>query len=111
MANYVLTSGLVTTDVVVYIQDYFRLKLLLIKNEIPLNPSGIDKNIDEVELPKIKEALSDRINGIIESLIPTLAVKITIKLESINIEASSTIVKININGTTTNYGLSTRNKN
>lgn len=92
---YLLSTGLVTDDHIIYIKDIILLNMKLLKNEIPYFEGGSDELIEDIETSNLEGHLRTIVNSIINRV--TLKFPDTsVLLEDIKVTNNSINVIINI---------------
>jgi len=102
---YILSSGVITNDVLSYIEDYFLCEFTIIPGEVPNSPNiGSPLLIDEPTLESAKRKLNSIVSttiGKIQKQFPSL----TITLDSIDIVNDLITINIDINNTIKSYAI------
>lgn len=100
--KYLLSTGLLTSDMTTYVKDIIHSEMAIYKRDIPYFDGGLNVDIDELDETSISIKLDNSIKDMLER-ISLLIPSIQLQLESIDITSSIISVVITINNTKSNY--------
>lgn len=107
--KYLLSNGRTTEDSVKYIKDLILINMKLLPREIPYFDGGSQELIQDILEVNLESHVREVITSVINR-IKTNFPKITISLESVEINSSVVTAKININNLTETYAITRYNK-
>ena len=104
MANYVLSTGEVTSRVERYVLDLFTILLTIYPNDVPNTSIGFDFVLGDVKKDELSIAIGDKVNSLISAVREYVPAQVDISLVDIDIVSySRAIITISVNGDTDNF--------